>query len=161
MDYFEVEEWETEWKEKAREVVENLYKSYKSTSNLPTKHSPKKSPVSKVNSHVFSKLKQREKSSEFEKYINTSIIIPPSNENYDILGYWKSRVQEFPILSNIAKDYLACPATSAFVEQIFSRASLLLNDERQAMSPDTIREMMCLENWGKTVWEKKEDWEKV
>lgn len=160
LKYHELEEWESEWISKSKEIIENLYRSYKSTTNLPTKHSPKKSPVSKVNSHIFSKLKQREKSSELEKYLNAPIIIPPSNEEFNIQEFWKSRAQEYTVLSNIARDYLACPATSAFVERIFSRASLLLSDERQAMSPDTIREMMCLESWGKKEWNKKQCWER-
>jgi hypothetical protein len=146
MKYHEVTCWEPEEIETAKDIVRMLYNQYK--------QGFQKSPISRLDSHIFAKLRQREKTLEFEKYLESPIIVESNNEKLDLLEYWKNRTTEFPVLASIAKDFLACPATSAMVERIFSRSSLLLCAERQAMKNSTIRKLMCLDLWGRDDWKK-------
>ncbi|KZV91117.1 hypothetical protein EXIGLDRAFT_562179, partial [Exidia glandulosa HHB12029] len=54
---------------------------------------------------------------------------------------------DFPILSRMARDFLAIPASSVSVERLFSAAGLLTTRERSSLSADTIRECMCTKMW--------------
>lgn len=52
----------------------------------------------------------------------------------DPLDYWKAKRQSLPILYSIAVDVLSVPATSAPVERVFSKASLVLKKNRHNLS---------------------------
>ncbi|KAJ8329982.1 hypothetical protein O5D80_001913 [Batrachochytrium dendrobatidis] len=47
----------------------------------------------------------------------------------------------------MARDYLAIPVTSASSEHAFSKARHLITDSRTRLSDQTIRAIICLENW--------------
>jgi hypothetical protein len=53
-----------------------------------------------------------------------------------ILLFWKSRESMFPVLSKLAKKYLACPATSAPTERRFSEAGRLYTQRRSQLDPE-------------------------
>ena len=46
------------------------------------------------------------------------------------LSYWQLKKSKFPILSQLAQTYLACPASSAPVERLFSAAGKIFSPER-------------------------------
>ncbi|CAE6501763.1 unnamed protein product, partial [Rhizoctonia solani] len=54
----------------------------------------------------------------------------------DILAWWKENQSHLPVLSGIARDILAIPATSVLVERLFSRCKLVMSDY-QNTSVDT------------------------
>ncbi|CAE6411234.1 unnamed protein product [Rhizoctonia solani] len=64
----------------------------------------------------------------------------------DILIWWKEHEVHFPVLSRIARDFLAIPATSVSVEQLFSRCKLVVSDYRN-MSSETARQLICSQQW--------------
>ena len=66
----------------------------------------------------------------------------------DILSYLQAREQEFPIISQIARDHLAIPSTSAASECVFSCSSDLISKKRNQLGGDNIRRLMCMRNWG-------------
>lgn len=66
----------------------------------------------------------------------------------NILDYWKLKQSEYPIMAQIAWDYLAIPATSAPSERVFSQGSDLLSKKRNRMAPDTLKYQLCLKSWG-------------
>jgi hAT family dimerisation domain. len=152
MKYHEIEEWELEEIKKTKKIIQDLFTQYKKKYKLPDPSSPKKSPSqSRVDSHIFSKLKQKERATELEKYLESPIIIPPTGVSFDLLEFWKHRETEYPVLSKIAKDFLASPATAVKVERVFSRAGLLLPGERQSMAPETISKVMCVDYWSRGI----------
>ena len=55
------------------------------------------------------------------------------------LDWWQQRDHRFPYLNKMAQQYLACPATSAGVEHLFSAAGLTFSDLAQAMKEGTLR----------------------
>ena len=47
----------------------------------------------------------------------------------------------------MAQDYLSIPSTSAPVERLFSQSGNVITSERNRLSSDTIRAIMCLKSW--------------
>lgn len=69
-------------------------------------------------------------------------------KNTDVLKYWAAKQYEYPIISQMARDYLAIPATSAPSERVFSQGDDFLTKKRNRMAPDTLRYKLCLNSWG-------------
>jgi len=81
---------------------------------------------------------------EFTKYLK----LPVMPRETDIYYYWKAKQFEFPIISKIAGDYLAIPATSAPSECVFSIGSDVVTKKRNRLTGDSVRMIMCLKDWG-------------
>lgn len=54
--------------------------------------------------------------------ITTYFLLPVARENKNPLDWWKSKLENFPILSIIARKYLGIPSTSVASERLFSDA---------------------------------------
>ncbi|POW15568.1 hypothetical protein PSHT_06971 [Puccinia striiformis] len=63
------------------------------------------------------------------------------------LDWWKEHSQEFPILALLAKDYLACCATSASVERCFSAAADTCSSDRGSLAAKTIEHCVSSHQW--------------
>ncbi|KZT35519.1 hypothetical protein SISSUDRAFT_958739, partial [Sistotremastrum suecicum HHB10207 ss-3] len=55
--------------------------------------------------------------------------------------------RNFPIIANMARDYLCIPAASVSVERMFSASRHLCSDTRSSLKPETIMEAMCVKLW--------------
>jgi hypothetical protein len=60
----------------------------------------------------------------------------------------QSKAYEFPIITQIARDYLAIPATSAPSERVFSIAGNLISKKRTSIASENVRYVLCLRAWG-------------
>ena len=80
--------------------------------------------------------------------LNTYMIEPRvGNEKEDILAWWRSNQCRFPILSKMARDYLAIQASGVPAERGFSRSGLTITKLRNRLHPETVRSLMCLQSW--------------
>jgi hypothetical protein len=70
--------------------------------------------------------------------------------NTDVLSYWKENSIRFPILSEMAKDYLSMMPTSVASERAFSLGGLTITN----LNPNTAIESLCLFSWFKTFIDK-------
>ncbi|GJS60114.1 zinc finger BED domain-containing protein RICESLEEPER 2-like protein [Tanacetum coccineum] len=62
-------------------------------------------------------------SSEYEQYLKTDFVSglqPKDFASYDVLGFWKSKENQFPVLSRMAMDILSVQASSVASESAFS-----------------------------------------
>ena len=66
----------------------------------------------------------------------------------DIYQYQKAKQFDFPIISKIAKDYLAIPATLALLECVFSVSGDVVTKKRNRLTGDSVRMILCLKDWG-------------
>ncbi|PLW04347.1 hypothetical protein PCANC_28747, partial [Puccinia coronata f. sp. avenae] len=64
-------------------------------------------------------LKLNNVNTELDQYNKSNF---PMDKKGCALGWWKLHAKDFPVLSVLARDYLACPASSASVERTFSAA---------------------------------------
>jgi len=71
----------------------------------------------------------------------------PLEDQVDPLLWWQVRQEEFPILSQIARDYLCIQATSVASEQAFSVAGLTISPLRNRLDAETARVTLCLKSW--------------
>ena len=89
--------------------------------------------------------------SEIEKYYNTEFEFGDNVDVYqfEILDWWKRHSQTFPILSRIARQLLATPASTVAVEQVFSTVGYQLNDRKSSRRSVTIEAIACNNDWNK------------
>ena len=65
----------------------------------------------------------------------------------DILEFWRISVSVYPVLSRIAKDFLAACASSVPSECSFSGSGRVITALRNSLEPDAIQAVMCLSSW--------------
>ncbi|KFZ15546.1 hypothetical protein V501_02660 [Pseudogymnoascus sp. VKM F-4519 (FW-2642)] len=100
----------------------------------------------------------QEPDSDDDLYISHSIYQEPEWKRWlveprpgpatDILKYWAAKQYQYPIIAAIARDHLAIPATSAPSERVFSNGANILTKKRNRLSPETLRYLLCLRDWG-------------
>ncbi|GES93085.1 zinc finger BED domain-containing protein RICESLEEPER 2-like [Rhizophagus clarus] len=91
----------------------------------------------------ISKWRRIESVSEFDRYLKAD----RAQALCDILNWWKRHEEEYPNLSNMARDYLGIPATSAPSERIFLSAADVITYDRASFASETVRAVMCLKHW--------------
>jgi hypothetical protein len=79
---------------------------------------------------------------ELTKYLK--LLVMP--QETDIYHYWQAKQFEFPIISKIARDFLAILATLAPSECVFSVGSDVVTKKRNRLTGDSVRMIMCLKD---------------
>jgi len=51
-----------------------------------------------------------------------------------VLAFWAKQRQEYSELADLAEDLIACPASQAYVERVFSVCGMLSAGRRNSMS---------------------------
>jgi len=72
---------------------------------------------------------------QLEKYL----AMPDEPANIDILVWWRKNKHLFPDVARMARQFLACPATSAGVERMFSKAGRNHKDLQKRAKDGTLR----------------------
>jgi hypothetical protein len=62
----------------------------------------------------------------------------------NIFKYWASKEYEFPIITQIARDHLAIPATSVALECVFSVGGDVVMKKRNRLGASNTRRLLCL-----------------
>ncbi|GJU85739.1 zinc finger BED domain-containing protein RICESLEEPER 2-like protein [Tanacetum coccineum] len=88
-------------------------------------------------------------SSEYEQYIKTDFVRglqPKDYESYDVLGIWKTKENQFPVLSRMALDILSVQASSVASESAFSTSGRILSIRRTRLTAESLEMCMCLKD---------------
>jgi hypothetical protein len=69
------------------------------------------------------------------------------NEGYDIdvLLYWKGKQYQFPVLSSLAKDIYAIPASNTVIERLFSASKNTVSEKRTSLGSERINQLLFLQ----------------
>ena len=67
------------------------------------------------------------------------LAMPDESANIDILVWWRKNKHLFPDVARMARQFLACPATSAGVERMFSKAGRNHKDLQKRAKDGTLR----------------------
>ena len=94
--------------------------------------------------NMFTNCRHRERQDEVETYM----IIEEIDVNTCPFKWWASQKSRFPILSQLAKRYLAILATSAASERLFSDGGNVMTVTRTNLLPSTFEHLIfCKQNW--------------
>ncbi|KAK8942917.1 hypothetical protein KSP39_PZI009183 [Platanthera zijinensis] len=74
----------------------------------------------------------------FIEEINNNI-----GENFDILKWWKSKVNTYPIMAYMARDLLTIQASTVASESAFSLSGRVLNERRSRLSEESLEICIC------------------
>jgi hypothetical protein len=84
---------------------------------------------------------------EIDRYLDEILMERDDDEN-KVAHYWRSKEYDYELISQMARDFLAIPATSASSERVFSRGSDLITKKRNRLNGETTRWVLCLRDWG-------------
>jgi hypothetical protein len=63
------------------------------------------------------------------------------------LTWWKINAKKFPILSDMACDFLAIPLSTIAWESSFSCGGRILGDTRSSINPEMLEALVCAKDW--------------
>jgi len=77
----------------------------------------------------------------------------------DVLLWWKERTNSMPLLAELARGYLAIPASSSSSERMFSASGAIVSSSRQNLNPETASALTYIQqNFDRVkvrIWELK------
>lgn len=94
--------------------------------------------------HHLSKKKSRP-TNELDRYLQEETF--PRKDDFDILQWWSIHSSKYPVLSRIARDILAVPASVVPSESAFSTGSRVISDYRSRLDSKTVEALICLQDW--------------
>ncbi|GES84135.1 zinc finger BED domain-containing protein RICESLEEPER 2-like [Rhizophagus clarus] len=125
-----------------RQHIQNIYKIYKERSSS---FRPLLQETRQIESNEFIptdfSITESEKS-ELDRYLAL-----PNEEEIEPLLWWHAHANEFPIISDMARDFLSIQATSVALEQAFSVAGNTITKTRNRLHPETARACLCVKSW--------------
>ncbi|CAB5193101.1 unnamed protein product [Rhizophagus irregularis] len=133
VEYMKDNEWETQWVDRTKKTVSELYMTLYAPQETQNTNIEYNSSDEDLVSHI-SKRRRIESVSEFDRYFNAN----RAQALCDTLNWWKRHEEEYSNLSNMAKDYLGVPATSAPAERIFSSAADVIIYNKASLAPETL-----------------------
>jgi hypothetical protein len=72
---------------------------------------------------------------------------PDNVEDFDILAWWKSKSDKFPVLSIMVRDFLAIPLSTVSSESTFSLGGRILGERRSSLAPEMLEALVCGKDW--------------
>lgn len=66
------------------------------------------------------------------------------NRKEDILLWWQRHEHGYPAVAKMARQYLACPATSAAAERVFSKAGRFHDDFKKSTKEKTLEDVLMV-----------------
>ncbi|CAD6256622.1 unnamed protein product [Miscanthus lutarioriparius] len=83
--------------------------------------------------------------SEIDTYLEEPL--EGDNDDFDILTWWKSRSDKFPVLSTMVPDFLAIPLSTVSSESAFSLGERILGERRSSLMPEMLKALVCAKDW--------------
>lgn len=127
-----------DWREELVSTAEAFIRSnvqYQTTTTEITTSSPRKNVRERLLGAIYSKKPATGLDEEILKYkLVTDVEQEP-------LEWWMNHAQQYPILSSIARDFLAIPASSAGSERVFSTTKNIATHLRSSLTPENFSKL--------------------
>ena len=94
-----------------------------------------------------------EETDEWEQYVK----LPEVKTSVDLLQWWLDNEATFPNVAKMAKQVLGCPACSAGVERLFSKAGRNHTDLQSNMGEHCMRNVLFGYNCSRQINKRKKD----
>jgi hypothetical protein len=89
----------------------------------------------------------RSEKTELDTYLDDPRVPLRPGENLNVIAWWKKNSDAYPILSLMARDFLAIPVSTVSSESAFSAAGRILGKNRTSLSPETLEALICAKDW--------------
>jgi len=143
LEYHRVHNWEPEWMNLAKDNVERALSMYPMPAAQDAPANGRGEPKGTQAERMMAKRPRIDPPDELHDYLTSR----PAVAKVDVLQWWKTNCIAYPRLSEVARDYLAVPATGAPVERVFSGGTDMVSPKRGCLAADTIRACLCLKSW--------------
>jgi hypothetical protein len=144
LQYYREHNWDPQRVELARDNVERVVSMYPAPAAQDASASSDNETTKKMGvAYIMSKRQRIDPPDELHDYLTAR----PAVATVDVLQWWKTNWYAYPRLSDMARDYLAVPATGAPVERVFSGGANLVSPKRGRLAAGTIRACLCLKSW--------------
>ncbi|CAA0821513.1 Zinc finger BED domain-containing protein DAYSLEEPER [Striga hermonthica] len=90
--------------------------------------------------------KLKETANEVDKYLNDAYQ-STKDDDFDLLGWWKSKIPSYSSLSKVAKDVLAFPSLTIASENAFSLGGRIVDPFRASLTSRMVEALVCTNDW--------------
>jgi hypothetical protein len=97
----------------------------------------------------YTRSKIQQSSNELDRYLKEDLT--PRKVEVDILEWWKINSSKYLVLSKMARDILAIPASTVPSESAFSTGGRVISDYRSSLACSTVEALVCLQDWFKAA----------
>ncbi|KAL6654142.1 hypothetical protein ACP70R_007607 [Stipagrostis hirtigluma subsp. patula] len=137
-----------------KRVVKDLYSDY--SSKMPCSNSDNTQPSQNDQlvdedspwadwEQLLTTQRKNKVKSELDTYLQDDPF--PREDGFDILQWWKMHSSKYPVLSRVARDVFAAPASTVASESAFSTGDRVINEYRSRLTSKTVEVLICLQDW--------------
>jgi hypothetical protein len=83
--------------------------------------------------------------SEIDTYFEEEYVA--DSNSFDILVWWKTHAEKYPVLSTMARDFLSIPLSTVSSESAFSLGGRILGEARSSLTPQMLEALVCGKDW--------------
>ena len=140
----------------ANEVIERIQKFLKTTYQIEPELPPSRNEATMHKSLEYQFLEEYESTlddsteNDIDRYFNTAPVKFVLDKNIDQavwnLKYWLGNKWDFPLMFEVARDYLAIAASEVDIERLFSMGRDILGVRRWALQAETMRSLTVLKD---------------
>jgi hypothetical protein len=143
LEYYREHDWEDKWMNLAKDNVESVFRTHPMPAAQSAPTSSHGEPDDELAAILAAKRRRIDPPDELHDYLTSR----PADVTVNVLQWWKINSLAYPRLSEMARDYLAVPATGAPVERVFSGGTDMVSPKRGCLAADTIQASLCLKSW--------------
>lgn len=85
--------------------------------------------------------------SEIDTYLEDPLVPVREGEYFEVLKWWKTKADQYPILARMTRDFLAIPLSTVASESTFSTAGMIIDKYRNSLGAETVEALICTKDW--------------
>ncbi|XP_056857272.1 zinc finger BED domain-containing protein DAYSLEEPER-like [Raphanus sativus] len=83
---------------------------------------------------------------ELDQYLDDGLV-SKSEEDFDVLGWWRVNSTNYPTLSKMAADLLSVPFSTVSAESVFDTEVKQMDSYRTSLPRGTLEALLCTKDW--------------